>query len=66
MKTGRKPGIKLGVTGGIGSGKTSVCRVFKVLGIPVFAADYEAKEIMNSDEYVKDKIRYATSIRPHR
>ncbi len=56
MKTGRKPGIKLGVTGGIGSGKTSVCRVFKVLGIPVFAADYEAKEIMNSDVYVKDKI----------
>lgn len=56
MNTGRKPGIKLGVTGGIGSGKTSVCRVFKVLGIPVFAADFEAKEIMNSDESVKEKI----------
>jgi dephospho-CoA kinase len=41
--------MKLGVTGGIGSGKTSVCRVFNVLGIPVFSADQEAQEIMNSD-----------------
>jgi len=39
--------MKLGVTGGIGSGKTSVCRVFSVLGIPVFSADPEAKRIMN-------------------
>jgi dephospho-CoA kinase len=44
-----KPGMKLGVTGGIGSGKTSVCRVFNVLGIPVFSADPEAKEIMDND-----------------
>jgi len=56
MNSGIKPGIKLGITGGIGSGKTSVCRVFKVLGIPVFAADFEAKEIMDNDESVKDII----------
>jgi dephospho-CoA kinase len=56
MKKAGRPGIKLGVTGGIGSGKTSVCRVFKVLGIPVFAADFEAKDIMDNDESVKDKI----------
>ena len=42
----------LGVTGGIGSGKTSVCRVFNVLGIPVFSADIRAKAIMNSDERI--------------
>jgi dephospho-CoA kinase len=42
--------MKLGVTGGIGSGKTSVCRVFNVLGIPVFSADAEARTIMESDE----------------
>jgi len=45
----RKPRIKLGVTGGIGSGKTSVCRVFDTLGVPVFSADREAREIMEND-----------------
>ncbi len=44
--------MKLGITGGIGSGKTSVCRVFNILGIPVFSADPEAQQIMNSDESV--------------
>jgi dephospho-CoA kinase len=44
--------MKLGITGGIGSGKTSVCRVFNILGIPVFSADIEAKKIMNSDDSV--------------
>lgn len=48
--------IKLGITGGIGSGKTSVCRVFKVLGIPVFSADFEAKNIMDNDDSVKLRI----------
>ena len=41
--------IKLGVTGGIGSGKTSVCKVFSILGIPVFSADEEAKKVMDVD-----------------
>jgi len=41
--------IKRGVTGGIGSGKTSVCRVFGVLGIPGFSADNEAREVMDVD-----------------
>ncbi len=40
-------GMKLGITGGIGSGKTSVCKVFNVLGIPSFSADPEARRIMN-------------------
>ena len=44
--------MKIGVTGGIGSGKTSVCRVFNVLGIPVFSADQEAKEIMDTDHSI--------------
>jgi dephospho-CoA kinase len=44
--------MKLGITGGIGSGKTSVCKVFSILGIPVFSADPEAQNIMNSDETV--------------
>ncbi len=44
---GKARNMKLGITGGIGSGKTSVCRVFRVLGIPVFSADPEARRIMN-------------------
>ncbi|HBE41420.1 MAG TPA: dephospho-CoA kinase [Bacteroidales bacterium] len=50
--------MKLGITGGIGSGKTSVCRVFNVLGIPVFSADPEAQIIMNSDQSVIDGINH--------
>ncbi|MCX6301805.1 MAG: dephospho-CoA kinase [Bacteroidia bacterium] len=56
MKQPIKPGMKLGITGGIGSGKTSVCRVFTVLGIPVFSADSEAQKIMNEDKKMKNGI----------
>lgn len=41
--------LKVGITGGIGSGKTTICRVFEVLGIPVFYADIVAKQIMVTD-----------------
>src|SRR5690606_36700483 len=41
--------IKVGVTGGIGSGKSVVCRLFRVLGAPVFDADSEAKRLMATD-----------------
>ena len=41
--------IRLGITGGIGGGKSTVCKVFSVLGIPVFYSDVEANKIMNSD-----------------
>ena len=44
--------FKLGITGGIGSGKTSVCRVFEVLNIPVFSADRVAREITETDEAI--------------
>lgn len=39
----------LGVTGGIGSGKTAVCRFFETLGARVFYADVEAKKLMEED-----------------
>jgi dephospho-CoA kinase len=45
-----KQRFKLGITGGIGSGKTSVCRVFEVLGIPVFSADRAAQEIIEKNK----------------
>lgn len=41
--------LKIGITGGIGSGKTIVARVFETLGIPVFNADDAAKKIMHQD-----------------
>ena len=53
--------MKIGVTGGIGSGKTSVCKVFKVLGIPVFSADQVAKDIMDTDPVLIREIISATS-----
>ncbi|WP_316793995.1 dephospho-CoA kinase [Pedobacter frigoris] len=42
--------MKIGITGGIGSGKTTICRIFETLGIPVFYADTVAKQIMVDDE----------------
>jgi dephospho-CoA kinase len=56
MKKKQKECLKLGVTGGIGSGKTTVCKVFTVLGIPVFSADIEAKRIQDSDRALQIKI----------
>jgi dephospho-CoA kinase len=52
----RQVRFKLGITGGIGSGKTSVCRFFDVLGVPVFSADREASEIMEMDGEIINKL----------
>jgi len=45
--------LTIGVTGGIGSGKTTVCKVFKLLGVPVFEADKTAKKLLDNDQQVK-------------
>ena len=42
--------LKVGVTGGIGAGKTLVCKIFEVLGVPVYYADEAAKELMQQNE----------------
>lgn len=42
----------IGLTGGIGSGKTTIANHFRSLGIPVYIADDEAKKIMQSDEVI--------------
>lgn len=41
--------LKIGITGNIGSGKTTVSKMFELLGIPVFYADDEAKKVMTAD-----------------
>lgn len=51
--------IKIGITGGIGSGKTTVCRVFETFGIPIFYADTVAKEIMVSDPILTAGVKNA-------
>ncbi len=48
--------LKIGLTGGIGSGKTTVSLIFEVLGIPVYYADDAAKKMMNIDEKLKQQI----------
>lgn len=48
--------ITVGITGGIGSGKSTVCRVFGVLGVPVFSSDEAGKRAMSTDLTVRDRL----------
>ena len=49
--------VRIGLTGGIGSGKTTVAKIFELLGIPVYYADDAAKRIMNEDVELKTVIQ---------
>lgn len=49
--------LKIGITGGIGSGKSTVANIFEVLGIPVYNADTAAKRLMQEDSLLKEKIK---------
>jgi dephospho-CoA kinase len=48
--------LKVGLTGGVGSGKTTVSKIFASLDVPVFYADDIAKKIMNEDTILKQEI----------
>ena len=48
--------LKIGITGGIGSGKSTVAKVFETLGIPVYYADDVAKRIMNENAELRTRI----------
>jgi dephospho-CoA kinase len=54
--------IKVGVTGGIGSGKSTVSKIFSILGIPIYSADDRAKWLMIEDSVLKEKIISAFGI----
>lgn len=49
--------LHIGITGGIGSGKSLVCRIFNLLGVPVYDADSRAKSIMTTDGILVSQIR---------
>ena len=49
--------LQIGVTGGIGSGKSLVCKIFHCLGTPVYDADSHAKELMTTDGILVSEIK---------
>ena len=51
-----KNNLAVGVTGGIGSGKTIACRIFKILDVPVYDADSRARYILNNNPDLKVEI----------
>jgi len=56
---------KVGLTGGIGSGKSFVARVFESLDIPVYYSDKEAKSLMYKDKVLKDSIKALLGIKAY-
>lgn len=48
--------LLIGVTGGIGSGKSMVCRLFECLDIPIYYADSRAKWLTNNDPEIREKV----------
>jgi dephospho-CoA kinase len=51
--------LKVGITGGIGSGKSVVCQVFALLGVPVYDSDYRAKWVMGHDPVLRQELTRA-------
>jgi dephospho-CoA kinase len=49
--------LQIGITGGIGSGKSLVCKIFNALGIPTYDADSRAKMVMTTDGILVDAIK---------
>src|SRR5262249_43697497 len=51
--------LKVGLTGGIGSGKSTIARAFEVLGIPVYSSDLASRRLMNEDPVLMAGVRAA-------
>ena len=49
--------LKVGITGGMGSGKSTVCNILKNLGVQVFSSDDVGKMLLNNDDYLKSQIK---------
>ena len=48
--------IKIGITGGIGSGKSVVSRLLEIMGIPVYISDIEAKRITHTNDVIRREL----------
>ena len=48
--------LQVGISGNIGCGKTTVCRLFELLGVPIYYSDLEAKKLMHEDAEVKQEL----------
>lgn len=48
--------IKIGITGGIGSGKSVVSRLLEIMGVPVYISDVETKLLMVSDPFIRQEL----------
>jgi len=51
-----KAPLVIGLTGSIGSGESTVARIFEMLGAQIYDSDLEAKQLMNTDKSLKEKI----------
>ena len=49
--------LQVGITGGIGAGKTTVCRIFEALGVPVYYADERARHILMRNHELHQELR---------
>ena len=49
--------VRIGITGGIGSGKSVVSRLLEVMGIPVYISDMETKQLMVADNRIRGELR---------
>lgn len=56
MEEHKKKPLQIGVTGGIGSGKSVVCKIFSCLQVPVYEADSRAKWLTNNNQKIREKV----------
>ena len=52
----KKSPFLVGITGGVGAGKSLICKILNTLGVPIYSSDCRAKELMNNNEDLKKKI----------
>jgi dephospho-CoA kinase len=55
----KKKTIEIGITGGIGSGKSTICKVFSQFGVPIYDADTRAKWLLNNNPVIIEKVTAA-------
>lgn len=49
--------LLIGITGGIGSGKSTVCKIFEVLGVPIYYADDRGKQLLTENEMLVEQVK---------